>query len=395
MKKSESSLVPPPLRSLRPSVQILAFAFLTSCLTCPAAPLPEFSNWPTYHGDSGLRGISPTPIKPPLSVGWRFKVGAPISQPPIVFNGVIYALSDRGEAIALSMEGVKRWSSTLPQIPQQELFSTPPVYVNNCLLAGTDRGVIYAFEAATGALRWNIKIGEDIYGAINWLEPEGTNGFSALAISRSSGSLFRLELSTGRVIWASKPEGRSDGSPAAGNNLIVFGACDSALHFIAPLTGATVAKINFADHGPMAGGTAMAGTRAYGGTRDGSVFCADTTTFKPLWIHQIASNEVFTTPALTTDRVLVGSADEFLYCLNRADGKIIWASRTQDSPTSPVVAGNTVVVTAGGTLSLLSLADGKTLWSDKPCDSLSAPALSAGKIIVGTDDGFIILYQSK
>jgi outer membrane protein assembly factor BamB len=352
------------------------------------------SNWPTYHGDASLRGISSTSILPPLTVGWRFKVGTPVTQPPTLYNGTIYAVS-RGELIALGLDGVKRWKTSLPQAPQQESFSTPPLGVENIVLAGTDKGFIHAFEAATGAQKWKIKIGEDIYGALNWLEPEGTNRVSVLALSRSTGSLFRLDLATGRIIWSSASAGRSDCSPAVGHGLIVFGACDSALHFIAASTGATLAKTEFMEHGPMAGGTSVDGNRAYTGARDGSVFCVNTTTFTPLWTRQVASNEIFTTPAITPNRILAGSSDGFIHCLNREDGTKIWSALTPGNPTSPVVAGNTVIVTSDGTLSLLNLADGKILWSDKPCDVLPSPALSANKIIVGTDDGYIILYQPK
>jgi len=373
----------------------IASVLLTSCLLCSAAPLPQSPHWPIYHGDAGLRGISSSPLPQALSVGWRYKVGAPVSQPPIVCDGVIFTVTDRGEAIALGMDGVKRWTTALPRQPQQESFSTPPLRIDRLLLAGTDKGQLYAFDAGTGTLKWKIKIGEDIYGAINWLEPEGTNDFTALALSRNNGSLSRIELTAGRVLWASTPGGRSDGSPAVGHGCIVFGACDAALHFISPLTGTLLARTEFYEHGPMAGGTAIEEPRVYAGTRDGSILCADATTFKLLWANQVASGEIFTTPAITSNRVLAGSSDGFIYCLNRADGKMLWKAATQGSPTSPVVAGNSIVVTSGGTLSLLNLENGQTLWSDKPCDALSPPAIANGKVIAGTDDGFIILYQQK
>jgi glycosyltransferase involved in cell wall biosynthesis/outer membrane protein assembly factor BamB len=368
---------------------------LTSCLLCRAAPLPEPAHWPTYHGDAGLRGVATTSLPETLTVGWRVNVGGPVSQPPVVCKGVIYALSDRGEAIAVGLDGVKRWATALPLLPQPELFSTPPLCVDTLLLAGTDKGRLYAFDTGTGAIKWKVKIGEDLYGALNWLEPDGTHGRTALALSRNNGSLVRIELTTGQILWSSKPGGRSDGSPAVGNGFIVFGACDSALHFIAPASGALLARTGFDERGPMAGGVAVEGPRVYAGTRDGSILCADATTFTLLWTNQVAGNEIFTTPAVTSNRVLAGSSDGSMYCLNRADGRKLWSVHTEGSPASPVVAGNTVVVTSGGTVSLLSLAEGKTLWHDKPCDSLSPPAVAGGNIIIGTDDGFIMLYQPK
>ena len=144
----------------------------------------------------------------------------------------------------------------------------------------------------------------------------------------------------------------------------------------------------------MAGGVAIAGNQAFVGTRDGSLVCVDVKTFCPVWTNRVAGNEVFTTPAVTTDRVLAGANDGFVYCLNRADGKKLWRASTPGNPTSPGVAGDKVVVTSGGAISLLSLADGVTVWSNTVCDALSSPAVTDGNIIVGTDDGFIVLFHA-
>ena len=378
--------------SLRVLCMLLFKFFFT--LPCRAADFPATANWATYHGDAGLQGNASTSLSNSLSIGWRFKVGAAVSQPPIVINNIIYTVSDQGEVIALDLDGVKLWSSTLPRQPQPESFSTPPLRLDNLLLAGTDKGQLYAFDAKDGALKWKIKIGDDLYGALNWLEPEGTNNRTVLALARNNGSLSRIELTTGHLVWTSKPIGRSDCSPAVGHGIIVFGACDSALHFISPSSGDCLAKTEFNEHGPMAGGTAIDGSQVYAGTRDGSILCADANTFKLLWIQQVASNEIFTTPAVTSKLVLAGSSDGSVVCLNKADGKKVWGILTDGTPTSPGVAGNKVVIVSGGTLSLLSLETGNTLWSAKPCDTLSPPAITNGKIIVGTDDGFIILYKS-
>ncbi|MEI6563171.1 MAG: PQQ-binding-like beta-propeller repeat protein [bacterium] len=344
---------------------------------------------------SALQGISAAAFPDTMSVGWRFKVGEPVSQTPAVNGHGIYAVTDRGGVVALNSEGVKRWTATLPKMPRppQELFSTPPLWVNGLIIAGTDKGLIYAFDSENRILKWKVKIGDDIYGALNWMKPDDKHGVSVIALSRNNGSLYRLDLTNGRVIWASKPCGRSDGSPAVGTGLIVFGGCDSALHYISADTGDVVGKTEFEERGPVAGGVTIDGNQAFVGTRDGSIVCADLKTFCLVWTNRVAESEIFTTPAVTADRIVAGSNDGSIYCLNRADGKKIWSVSTQGNPTSPLVVGDQVVVTSGGALSLLKLADGKTVWIDKVCDSMSPPAVTSGKMIVGTDDGYIVLFQ--
>ena len=41
---------------------------------------------------------------------------------------------------------------------------------------------------------------------------------------------------------------------------------------------------------------------------------------------------------------------------------------------------------------MLSLKDGAELWSDKPSDTITSPAVFDEKVVVGTDDGFLIMY---
>lgn len=363
---------------------------LASCLATYAAPLQTSTNVSL----PGPRSISPPGHS--LSISWRFKAGAPLSLQPVSFNRTITAVTDRGEMITLDMDGIKRWATSLPKSdshPRQELFTTPPLWVNHHLLVGTDQGQVYAFDAHSGAVKWTTKIGEDIYGALNWRGPEGTNGHTILALSRNNGSLHRIDLATGHILWSSAPIGRSDCSPGVGRNFIAFGACDSALHFIAPENGAALASIGFEAQGPMAGGVAIEGTRVYVGTRDGSIICTDADPFRILWTNQVASSEIFTTPALSAHHLAVGSSDGSVYCLNPESGTKLWTSRTGGTPTSPLIVGDKVIVSSGGSLLLLGLEDGKLLASDKPGDSLTPPAVIDGNIIIGTDDGFLILYQ--
>jgi outer membrane protein assembly factor BamB len=70
----------------------------------------------------------------------------------------------------------------------------------------------------------------------------------------------------------------------------------------------------------------------------------------------------------------------------------MWAAKVEGTPSSPVIAGDKVVVSSEGTLFLFSLATGKLIWANKAADSLTSPAITGAGVIVGTDDGFLILF---
>ncbi|HEY9170913.1 MAG TPA: PQQ-binding-like beta-propeller repeat protein, partial [Verrucomicrobiae bacterium] len=85
-------------------------------------------------------------------------------------------------------------------------------------------------------------------------------------------------------------------------------------------------------------------------------------------------------------------------CLNRADGKPVWAFATRGKvDSSPVVCGDKVVVGSNdGRLYIVSLDKGKELWSyeiGQPIES--SPAVVDGRIVIGSDDGSVYCFGAK
>lgn len=376
---------------------LLVYISLKACPICLIAGEPAAIDWPIYHGDSGLRGVSPVPLPDTLVVKWRYRVGSPVSISPVVAGDRIIVVAGNGVLFAIDRQGKKVWSASLakpahPDVEAQETFSTPPLCVAGTVLVGSDRGFLHAFAADTGEARWKQKIGDDLLGSPNWVPAEAGGEPRVLVMSRNDGVLKFLEIASGKCLWAADPVSRCDTPPAVGAGVAVFGACDSALHILSLTNGKPVGEIKLDERGPMAAGAAVDGRQSFVGMRDGSVVCVDIPGARVTWISRCASNEVFTTPAVTSNRVIVGSSDGRVYCLDRESGKTLWAATTDGSPSSPSVAGDKVVVAAEGTLLMFNLQSGKRVWTDKPGDTLTSPAIIGDKVIVGTDDGFLILY---
>lgn len=369
---------------------------------CAAAETNALPSWPIYHGDAGLRGIAATTLSDKPVVAWRYKVGAPVSASPVVSEGKIFITAEDGAVHALNMQGEKIWLATIKsEVPvasnataQVEKFSTPPMCVRDTVLIGSDMGFLHALDISTGKTKWKAQVGENINGSPSWIMPEGTNGYTAIVISQADAVVSRVEIETGRKIWASQSISRCDGSPSVGGGFVVFGSCDAALHVLSVSKGDIVGRIGLEGDGQVAGGVALDGDLAFAGTRGGLAVCADVRKTAIVWTNQIARGELFATPAVASNRVVTCSNDGMVYCLNRADGKVIWTFTGKGSAMSPVIAGDKVIVSCGGTLYILKLADGRKLWADGAGDSISSPAVVDGKVIIGTDDGFIIMYAA-
>ena len=85
----------------------------------------------------------------------------------------------------------------------------------------------------------------------------------------------------------------------------------------------------------------------------------------------------------------------WVYCIGRTSGKTLWKYDTEDSPQSPVIAGNRVIVASGGMLFMLDLANGGEVWTAEVSDWITSPCVVSGLVIVGADDGTVTAYGAK
>ena len=117
-----------------------------------------------------------------------------------------------------------------------------------------------------------------------------------------------------------------------------------------------------------------------------------------MWSYRNRNFPYFSSPAITTERVIFGGRDKMLHCVNRADGKPIWSFATRGRvDSSPVVAGDKVVVGSDdGRVYIVSLNDGEELWSYEVGQPIeSSPSVAGEKIVIGSDDGNVYCFGEK
>jgi outer membrane protein assembly factor BamB len=139
---------------------------------------------------------------------------------------------------------------------------------------------------------------------------------------------------------------------------------------------------------------AFDGRYAYAGVYEKELLCLDLAAGVVAWRYGDRENgsPFFSSPAVAPDRVLIGSQDRRLHCVNRRDGKGLWTFEARGAVDgSPVVCGDRVVFgSMDGRLHVLRLADGSLAWStDLGAPVSSSPAVAGGVIVVGAEDGRI------
>ena len=379
----------------------LVLAILALGCKPPEAPAPPSSTapaqavaageWPTYHGSYALDGLAAQAPPDAPEMLWRYKAGVRIQATPLVADGRIYVATTKGGLIALGPDGTELWKVQLGK----DGVNASPIYVERTILLGTDAGTLYAVDAATGKEKWTYVVGDSIHGSATRAALGG--GRTGIAVvSQSDGSIHGVDLATGKMEWKTPGVERCDGSPSSLGGRLVLGSCASALHiFDVAKAGEKSTDVDLGGDSQVAGGVAMVGNFAFAGTRNGKVVAADVAGVKLLWSNDEGKKESFATPAVDDRRVVTGAQDGKIRALDRTTGATLWTYDAKESPTSPVIAGNRVVVGAGGTLLILNAGVGTKVWSAAIADELSSPAVVNGVIYVGADDGTVSAWGKK
>lgn len=109
---------------------------------------------------------------------------------------------------------------------------------------------------------------------------------------------------------------------------------------------------------------------------------------KLLWKQQLNS-EVLSSPAITTNSVIVGSMDSHVYALDRKSGEVQWKFQTQQAVLAgPLVTSDTVYIGSGDKhMYALDVETGEKKWSFAAEKLIKAtPALANGRLFFGAWD---------
>ncbi|MCX5899178.1 MAG: PQQ-binding-like beta-propeller repeat protein [Proteobacteria bacterium] len=107
---------------------------------------------------------------------------------------------------------------------------------------------------------------------------------------------------------------------------------------------------------------------------------------------------ITSSPAIEGDYVYIGSADNYVYCLNRKTGEKVWGYATGNSVlSSPLISGDALYV--GSTdkkLYRLNAATGEKVWEFVTGGNIqSSPAIARGRVYVGSFDDKVYCVDEK
>jgi outer membrane protein assembly factor BamB len=127
------------------------------------------------------------------------------------------------------------------------------------------------------------------------------------------------------------------------------------------------------------------------GDREGIFYCLALRDGKQLWQFK-AGKGIFSTPAITGNKVVFGSVDNMIYCLSLDNGKQVWKFKADSYVLgSPVIADGKVYIGASdGRFRAIDVATGKLIWEFSELKAWvdTKPVLYKGKVFFGAWDNY-------
>ncbi|HET9481376.1 MAG TPA: PQQ-binding-like beta-propeller repeat protein, partial [Candidatus Polarisedimenticolia bacterium] len=258
-------------------------------------------------GQSGPGGAAD--VKGPREIKWTFNAGAPIVSLPTVAGGHVAVGASSGTFYLLGRnDGALAWKYDTRQDAEETTFPGDPLVAEDLILIGTQgktEGHIYAFETATGSVRWKHKVGR----------PQG-EGAPANAPGGVSADLTRL----GDAVLATGLDGR--------------------LRCLDLMTGDE--RWGFDGAEPQSGPAAVPG-RVFVGGADFKIHALDAASGAPIWETEI---EAVVATALTVldGGIYVGTSPFYVMRLDAESGAITGKSPLQAKPLGRVVASQAALL---------------------------------------------------
>lgn len=323
-------------------------------------------------------------------------------------------------------------TATKGQRPRGKVFaggSSWPVFRGSRQLLGRAAGGL----DNSMKLVWKFKTGDEV------------NSSAAIETGRvfigsSDGSIYAIDLHTGRKIWSYETGDMVEATPCVIDDQVFVGSSDGFMYALDATSGTL--KWKYETEGQILGGANRITreedkrTLLIFGSYDGKVHCVDGKTGEALWEYE-TGNYVNGTPAIGDGIVVAGGCDAQIHVINLADGKgikqidsgayiaasgaihegqvyignydgiflradidgdqIMWKYTPEDSAffSSPAI-GDQVVVFGGrdSRLHCVGRDDGKLRWTFGVLAEVdSSPVICGDKVVVGSEDGRIYIIS--
>lgn len=266
--------------------------------------------------------------------------------------------------LGLAAAPVRVWTANISGASPTRRLATAPVVGGGTLFVVDTQGTVHAFDAATGAKRWEQKV-EVTSDFRSSTFGGGASYFDGKVYANNgAGDVFALDAGTGALLWRVKPAGPLRGSPTVAFNAVYVMTTDNQIH-----------ALNMADGTPIWDKAASTG---------------------PSGVFGVAA------PAAGQGTVIAGYSSGELVAYRYENGRDLWSdalARTSistqvgtltDVDADPIIDnGRVYALGQGGRMAAYELVTGQRIW-ELTLAGISTPAVVGEWVFTLTDDARLL-----
>ena len=352
---------------------------------------------------------------------WRKQADGPVRSSPIIAGSLLLIGSSDGNLYALEAKtGNAKW-----KFPADSAIASSAAVADGRVFFSSYKGSFYAVSFADGKLLWKTQFGPDVPTAYEREPTEHTPSFNGdflmssaavlndtVVVGGGDGLVYAFNATSGRLRWKFLTEVRVRSSPAISNGMVYVGSFDGSLYAIDFNSGKLIWRYDTKgrsidptglgfDRKSILSSPAVADGVVYIGSRDAHLYAVDAAKGTLKWIFDYEKDNMtwaISSPAVRGQVVYMGTADgHFVHALRASDGQELWRFEMPDRVwSSPVVAGSKLYITNhSGGLYAVDLASGKESWHFQTEASVqSSPAVANGVVYFGSNDGGVYAIRA-
>ena len=373
-------------------------------------PARANADWPQAGGNAakvaGHVTLANTPTR-----AWTAKIAGTtntrrLAAAPVVANGLVYAVDTASVVYAFdAASGAKRWEHRIEVSGDLEdaTFGGGASYDSGRLFVTNGVGDVVALDAATGSEIWRVKPAGPLRGS-------PTVAFNSVFVMTQNNQIYALSAADGDVIWQDVAASGQSGvfgvaAPAAAQGTVIAGYSSGELVAYRYENGRNlwsdalsrtsistqVGTLTDVDADPI-----IDQGRVYALGQGGRMAAYELTTGQRIWELTLAG---ISTPTVVGDWVFTLTDDARLLAIQRNTGRIRWVTQLEqfrkpkdrEGPifwTGPVLAnGRLWIASSRGAIRSVDVMTGQPADFTELNDGVSLPPVIAGGTLYVLDDG--------
>lgn len=330
---------------------------------------------------------------------WKFETGAAIRSTAVCSNNIVYFGNSKGILFALDRSsGAIKW-----QYNAGYAIASSPALLNGSVLFTDNKQSLHSLNASTGKQNWQLDFGPNLPNewGFDYYYSSPTIADGKIFIGAKDGFVYNVS-ADGKVAWKFKADNIVRSTPAVSDKAVFFGDIDGILYRVDVTTGKELWRFKTIGNGlknedfgfdrrAIISSPTIAKDKVIVGCRDGFFYAVDKNTGKELWHVDHNVSWVISSIAVKDTIAVTGTSDgRFVQAVNVNTGKEIWKFRTVSIVwSSPVIYNDKVYIgSQEGVLYCLDLLTGKRITAFQAKGKIfTSPVIYDSLLFFGTDEG--------